>query len=408
MAITDPTLSSVNPNASLQAPGALGGSAGTVTSMGTTGTPALNGTDLNNSLNSSFDTSPQAQTIMQQYNSTKDATSAAAASTAKSISDTGNYNLGYQSDQDKATGTQALESQRGFVVNPGQIALLQEQSTKRIRDLTQQTNDALSNNNTALAASLQDLSLQENTAMTNARTNFLNNYFNTQQEARSQASFQTPEQKSVMDLANAHPDAGITPTDSLADATAKVQKSPSFSQNIALGNANIQSALATAAATPILAQASRTQAGAALTSANASANLSNAQTRQLNTVLNSLQDSGGYASDVSSLLNNSATDATLHAKYDGYPGGLGGAIIANIEGTAQGQGWSPQASALSAAGQHANAVSLGGGGLGGLMTAGTNFLGSAVNKVGSSARSLSPAANNWTGSTSNGLGYTIH
>lgn len=331
---------------------------GTPSTSSTTPTPGTTGNQsasLGSFMSSNFD--PYAQTIMGQFNSAQQANSASAASNTKSITDTGNYNLDYQSQQDKNAGTSMMEGGRGFVVNPGAIAVLQNQSTKRIRDLTTQMNDALANNQSSLAATNANLIAQENTALTNARTSFLNQYFQGQQEQRAEASFQTPEQQAVLQLAQTYAGAGITAQDTLQSAQAKVLANPQYKLALQAtqSNINLQGA----------------QAG-----------LASSQAQQQNIVNNFLKgDTTQFSSDVSSLMNKSATDATLHAKYDNFPGGAGPAIIANIESQAQKQGWNPQASSLNSTAAQNNASSLGSGGLGGASTAVTNFGGNLFNSI---------------------------
>lgn len=365
------------------------------------------GKDLGAFMKSTYD--PYAQTIMQQYDATKSATSAGAQSVNKSITDTGNFNIGYQSEMDKAQGTQMLEGGRGFAVNPGAIKILSDTSTKRIRDLTTQMNDALANNNTALASRLADLSVAENTALTNARTTFLNQYFGVQNEARAQAgeqraraSFQTPEQQSVMTLSTQYPDAGVQPTDSLAAATAKVQQSALFRNNVDKGRADIANALAQAAAAPIQAGAAATSAQATKIQATAQAALAGVQVQQRQKILNSLNDPTAFTGDVNGLLSGTMTMDTLSNKYKDYPEGTGGLIIANILSQAQAKGFSPTQSELNYLGQKASTQGWAGGNL-------FTMFGTALSGAGSAAanKTLSNPTTS-TGTTPSGLGYTIH
>lgn len=350
------------------------------------------GSSISSTLDSQF--APIGNTIMQNYASAISAASGSAATNAKSITDTGAYNLGYENTQDKNLGTQMQEGGRGFVVNPGAIAVLQTQADKRVRDLTTQMNDALANNNSTLASHTADLIAQEQTAITNARTNFLSQYFQSQGEARAEASFQSPEQQSVMSLASTYPSAGVLPTDSLAAAQAKVANSAQYKQNLAKGAADIAASNASANAS------------------NASAGLSSAQAAQINTILKTLKDNGSYDADVSGLTTGAATDATLHAKYDGYPNGMGALIISNIESQAQAKGWNPQQSSLNAAGQKSLTEAANSGNPFSILGAGGTSL---LNTAGSKLFSNPTAANpfNLTGSgttakTPSGIPYTIH
>lgn len=361
------------------------------------GTVPDTGSALSDSLSAQF--APTQNTIMQNYAASNSALSAAAGTNAQSITDTGNYNLGYENTQDKNLGTQQLEGRSGFVTNPGAIVALQTQADKRVRDLTTQMNDALANNNSELASSLASNVASEQTAITNARTAFLSQYFGAQQEARSEASFQTPEQQQVFAMSSQYPDAGITPQDTLAQAQTKVQ-----------ANSKLYKLGLTAT------QAGITASNAGAQASLASAGLSSAQAAQLNTVLQTLKTNGSYDSDIASLLNNSATDATLHAKYDSYPGGLGGAIIASIEGQAQAQGWNAQQSSLNAQGAKTLTETANSGGIGAVGAGFTSLLSNAAEKIfGDNAQAnpftlapINPASPFATGGkTPSGISYTI-
>ena len=333
--------------------------------------------DLQSYLSSNLD--PYEQTIMGQYDASKSATSAAGDTAAKAISDTGNYNLGYQSDMDKAQGTSALESGRGFVVNPGQLSILQEQSTKRIRDLTTQMNDALANNNTAVASKLADLALQENTAITNARTTFLNQYFQGKQEQRAEQSFQTPQQTAITSLISQYPDAGLSPNDDLATAQAKIRNSPSYKLNISKGETDITTAIQNA-------QSAATSASASATSANAARTLAIPQAQYQNIINGIAQGDPGSVGTMADQLIANQNDPTkgttpeqLQSTLSQLPGGIGGFRYNQVIQAAQAKGYNQAGATLGNTAAETNTRSLSQGGFSTFGTGLTN-LGSAFLK----------------------------
>ena len=305
---------------------------------GTSGAATASAGDaLNSSLNSSFNNSDTADTIMSAYNAQQAANTAGAATAGKQITDLGNQNIQYAQGQNQDTVNQATGNSKGGIINPGAFGVIQKQSNEQIRQLTVQMNDALANNQASLVTASANALAAETTAMSQARASFLSNYFSTQTEARAEASFQTPEQQQVLSLSGTYPDAGITTGMTLAQAQAAVQ---SNSQLYKLGLTSTKAGITAAGAS---AQASL---GAAAAS-SASAGLSSAQTTQQKIINDFMAgNTAQFSGDVSGLISGSTTDATLHAKYDNFPGGAGTAIIANIESQAQSKGWSPQSSLL--------------------------------------------------------------
>lgn len=281
---------------------------------------------------------PYTNTIMQNYDAAKKATSTAGDSVNKSLTDTGNFNISYGQEQGKNQLTGAQESQRGFVANPGALNYLQDSSTKRIRDLTTQMNDALANNRTDVAAKLSDLALRENEAITNARTSFLTQYFQGKAEQRAESEFQTPEQKQVLALAAQYPNAGIVPGDTLDAAQKKVSGSAQYKLQQSGVQAGITASLASAGL------------------ANAQAALAGIQTKGAQLALQMMGGNPGqYSQDVTDLKSGKMTIAQLHDKYDSLksPDGtsIGPYIVSGIISQFQAGGGNIQASTLKSSAQ---------------------------------------------------------
>lgn len=313
--------------------------------------PAYDTGAVNSSIESGI--APIQQSIMQKYASARQTLAGQGSQTTKALYDTGQMDKAFLNEQIGNSLTSAQESQRGFAANPGALNYLQDSSTKRIRDLNTQIQDALANNQTSVANQLSNLQVQENTALTNARTAFLNQYFGAQQEARAQSSYQTPAQSAVMTLATQHPDAGISQTDDLATATAKVQKSKSFITNVAQGQANINQA-------------------------NASAGLAGAQSQYQRT-LTGFMSGDVDPTDVQALIKNQqdpstgASIADLQNKYASYPPGY----VAKIISAAQQQGYQPATASLGNLSQETTTRNLAGGNLQAL---GAGVIGTTANK----------------------------
>ncbi len=190
----------------------LGAPTGTSGSSGTTPT----GMTLSQDLTSQF--APQQQSIMDSYNQAKSLTDQSTKDLNTATTDRYQSNIDDQNQVNSNQGKSMLESGRGFVINPGSIVAFQQQADKRIKDLRNQMNDALLNNNAVGARALSDLVVKEQEAITTARSNFLNQYFGIQnetraraQESRDEQSFQTPEQKQADEIAKAKAIANASP-----------------------------------------------------------------------------------------------------------------------------------------------------------------------------------------------------
>lgn len=361
----------------------------------TIGATAATGDALYSSLNSAFDTSPTAQTIMQNYTAQADANNKNLANSNKSLQDYYSGQSAEQQIQGAAAQQSAITASKGLI-NPSAMGIIQDQSNALLASINKQMSDAIASNNSSAAEQLSNAAATEMTNMVAARQNFLSNYFATQSGAQSEASFQTPIQQAVMSLASTYPQAGILPSDTISTAQLKVTQTPQYLQNVQLGQANIKAALAGASASSAQAAASGAQAG-----------LTNTQNQQAQVELQDLQQSGQYSSDVQSLVHGADNDATLQAKYGNYPNGIGPIIIANIENSARAQGWNPQQSALTSLAQKTNTEAANSGNP---LTEGTavfsNFLNAAGQKINNSVQSLSPSTKT-SGTTSNGLQYVI-
>lgn len=355
------------------------------------------GNQLFGDVQNTFDNTGQYQGILDRYNQAQGATAANTKATGQYITGMYGGDINYEKLQTGVQKEGELESRRGFATNVAALTNLQKQGDQRVKQLTDQANNALMANNAAGAAALSDLAVKEQTAITEARTNFFNQYFSTQSEARAEAAFQTPEQKSVMDLSAQYPDANINPTDSLADAESKIKGSPLYSANLGKVNQDIETAKAQASeataralAAPIEARAALTSAGAAATSAQAQAGLAGAQAqyqRTLTGILSTATDPNAQAQDVQSLVSEQATPQQIQDKYGQIPGGA--SIAQNILSKAQAQGYNLNAGTLTGIAQKSkveaqnsgNLFSMFGSWLQDAVGGTTNALNSSVNSV---------------------------
>jgi hypothetical protein len=371
------------------------------------------GAGLTQNLQNQFSNSDQYQGILSRYNDAQNATAANTKATGQYISSVVGGNTDYEKQQTATQTTGAVEAQRGFATNVAALTNLQAQGAQRVKQLTDQANQALMANNAQGASALSNLAVQEQESITNARTQFLNQYFSTQQEARSQASFRTPEQTAVISLAGQYPGAGISDGDSLQQAQAKITSSPLYQANLGKAQQDIETAKAQVTASNaaagfsnaqtqylpeqvraqvLQAQASQTSAGAAVIGANAQANLSGAQAQQTRYLTDLYKGGGGagQTQDVQGLLNGSVTPQSLQAKYASIPNG--GLLVSNILSQAQSQGYNLNSGTLTGIGQQKQTELLNSGNIPGLVGLGlTNAF-----KGGSNALYNATGGNNRT------------
>lgn len=212
------------------------------------------------------------QTIMDRYSSARKLTTDSADATNKRLES--EYSTAVDdtniADTKELTGT--LEGQSGFAQMPVALNYMQISHDKRIRDLTKQKNELMLSNESDKAKRLSDLILNEETAISTARTNFLTNYFNINREKREVAGFETPDQKSarqlsdkskeaVLTLSSNAPDAGITGTDTYESAIVKYKNSETYKRNVRKGEADIAAVLANIRQSDAAAAKSRYDAG---------------------------------------------------------------------------------------------------------------------------------------------------
>ncbi len=263
---------SVSPSSSQTAPP---GTAGTDVGGNEQAARALS--DYLNTGNLSPQESAYEGTIMGNYNQAKQNTSTAYQGEAQSITndyqnqlDQLNRDLGNQM-------TGELESRSGFATNNAMLRNLSETGQNRIDQLTKQRDEALLNNNAQMADSLNNLIINEQNVITNARQNMVENM-------KTAATLQTPEQQvmleqqkaqqdAVVQLMTQAPDAGITSSDTYDEAVAKYKNSNYYKANI--GQA--EQTLANLQKTGALTSAQQAEANAAAAASAASA----AQTRLL-------------------------------------------------------------------------------------------------------------------------------
>lgn len=371
------------------------------------------GLSLENRLQSQFEGSNQYRGLLDRYAQSRQATAANTQATGKYIQGVYGGDINYEKLQTGVQKESEMESRRGFATNVAALTNLQKQGDQRVKQLTDQANNALMANNSAGAAALADLAVREQEAITTARTNFLNQYFATQQESRAQATFRTPEQTAVISLAQQYPGAGITDGDTLADAQAKISASPLYQANLSKVQQDIETAkaqaayeTAQAAAVPLQTKAALMQAGAAQTAAGAQSMLAGAQSEQTR-FLTDLYKGGStnaQATDVQALLSNSATPQSIQAKYANVPNG--GLIASNILSQAQAKGYNLNAGTLSGLAQQKQTETLNSGNLLGTVGLGVTNLFNTGSKTLYNTTDVSSLLYPKTGATQNVNGKT--
>jgi len=350
-----PTLSGGADTSSVPSPYILSSPSSNV-AAGTSGSgTAAAGDALNSSLNSSFDTSETASDITAAYQAQLAANTAGASTAANQITDEGQSGIAYEEGQAQNTVNQATGNSKGGIINPGAFGVIQDQSNQQVKLLTQQMNDALANNQASLVTASANALATETTNMSNARAAFLSNYFSTQQEARSEASFQTPEQAQVLTLSGQYPNAGITPTDTLAQAEAKISGSAQYklTQTLTQSQVNAQNAQA--------AQATQTAAYQKLVNGFLSGDNSGLISYFQNQLeLNQSNPSTGM------------TAAQVQTALSGIGGGAGSNLWPQV--VAGTSGYSEAGATLGNTAATTNTTSLSSGGIGAAETGVTNFL----------------------------------
>lgn len=151
-----------------------------------------------------------------------------------------------------------VEQETGFARHALVFRNLAKDSREAIRDLTAKKEEALLLGQSEHAKRLDQLILDQETAMSAARTRYTDLLFKSSEEIRSQAeeerarkSFETPEEKrqrdfeskkkeSVTSLMVTAPDAGITDTDDFNTAIAKYRNSDSYKRDVTKGEQEIE------------------------------------------------------------------------------------------------------------------------------------------------------------------------
>ncbi|MDE2022419.1 MAG: hypothetical protein KGI71_05925 [Patescibacteria group bacterium] len=209
-------------------------------------------------------------------------------------------------------------------------------------------------------------------------------------EEENQLAQQKAQQAATVQLMTEAPDAGITPGDDFATATAKYRNSRAYRNNIGQGEATIASLQAQAQASEASASASAAQA---------------AQTRRLTEFMGNVGNIPKSDPDVQYLLNGGTTEG-LTARYAGTPQAV---KVPQIIQAAQGYGFDQNKNALHYQGQQntenaqtsGSIYNMGGAAVGRALP----FVWNALSLGGNGNRSLAPsAASNVTPS---GISYTI-
>lgn len=206
---------------------------------------------------------PAAQTIMESYKQARGGVTSAAESGRQLVESVYGTKVGDARTEGAQTIQAEREQSRGFAANTALLRSYADETRKRVRDLEANKNELLLQNKMAEASQVSELILKEQTALTEARTNFLTEYFNIRkdvreadltkeqiasaqqertlnlsaeerakaEEERAAKGFRTPEQQAVLAMAQQFPDAGITETDDMASAQARVRNSDSYRIN---------------------------------------------------------------------------------------------------------------------------------------------------------------------------------
>lgn len=370
---------SVSPSSSQTAPP---GTAGTDVGGNEQAARALS--DYLNTGNLSPQESAYEGTIMGNYNQAKQNTSTAYQGEAQSITndyqnqlDQLNRDLGNQM-------TGELESRSGFATNNAMLRNLSETGQNRIDQLTKQRDEALLNNNAQMADSLNNLIINEQNVITNARQNMVENM-------KTAATLQTPEQQvmleqqkaqqdAVVQLMTQAPDAGITPNDDFATATTKFRNSQYYKNNIGQAEATIQN---------LQAQAQAAGASAAASSATA------ALTRRQLSLISGGAGGTPSSSDqnyIDALKANKLTPQQLQTQLS-TEGDIGGYQFNNIMNEAAKQGYDINQGTLTGVAQESSTQALNSGNpfymLGGWLNQGLNLAGRTLSSFGGGGNTVS-------------------
>lgn len=239
---------------------------------------------------------PQAKTIMESYEASRGKIGEAAQAGRELIQSQYAGNKMAAEEQGARTIQGEREGSRGFAANTALLRSYADETRKRVSDLERNKNELLLQNKMAEASEVSDLILKEQKALTDARTNFLSEYFDIQtnrraeemqgatleqmdlqnklalsgeeramsaeeraqaQEARNAAYWRTPEQEAVLAMAQSFADAGITENDTLESAQVKIRGSNTYLQNQRQAEAQIEQIKASTAASYASAEANR-------------------------------------------------------------------------------------------------------------------------------------------------------
>lgn len=255
---TDPTIDQLR-NRTLAVDGtssALGTVAGADVGQSDSGVGAVNDSasqEIGDYLNEN-PISSQESSIMDSYNKAAAEVPASVAGANAGTNEEYNPQISQQQLENTNAINAQAQSQRGFAVNTAAVNTITETGNERVRELTDQRDSLLLQNNAAGATQLESLIVNEQAAITSARQAWITNLLGVQgaQNQNTQTNLavadnQTPAQKQIMSLQATYPDAGITADDSLASASAKIARSPSFQTSLASTKAGTAASLGSAA-----------------------------------------------------------------------------------------------------------------------------------------------------------------
>ena len=148
--------------------------------------------ELTNRILEALPTDAGTQTIMERFQKRETATEQADKAARQLIEGRAGEAIEEETTEGQRRLTAEKEARRGFATNTAMFRQMEDTNRKRVRDLERKRDDALAVQDIVQAETLNDLILKEETALTDARTQFINNLFRTSEELRALRGFETP------------------------------------------------------------------------------------------------------------------------------------------------------------------------------------------------------------------------
>jgi len=221
--------------------------------------------DLSNVMGSSL--GKQTKTIMENFASRANLAKEGGIAERKLTEQNFGDKIAGQLDENARSYTQASEGRSGFGTQTAAVKFLEDSGAKRVRELEKQRDSLILESKVAEASRLDSLIEKEQTAITDARTKWVEGLMNFASEDRATSAenravseanrailgFETPEQTrtaefgitqktALNELAISAPDAGILATDDFNTAIEKYRNSTTYKNNQKLGELAIQQA----------------------------------------------------------------------------------------------------------------------------------------------------------------------